>query len=99
MAWLAAAARLPSRALHVAIMLAFLAGLAGRHDRLKLAYGPTASFGLDRHAVYRALLDLEHAGLITVVRAVGRAPVVSLVWTGGCEGPPPQFIPNPLEAP
>jgi hypothetical protein len=36
-------------------------------------------FGLDRNAKYRALAWLERAGLVTVERKLGRAPVVTIL--------------------
>jgi hypothetical protein len=38
-------------------------------------------FGLDRNAKYRALAWLEKAGLISVVRKAGRAPLVTILVT------------------
>ena len=76
--WLATAARLPGRSLHVAVALWFAAGLSrSRHVPLSNVSG--ARFGLDRNAKYRALDWLERAGLITVERKLGRAPEVTLL--------------------
>ena len=79
--WFVATARLHTRALHVATALAFLVGIERRKDNLTLPYTLLREFGLDRHAARRALLEMEGAGLVTVVRGHGRSPVVSLVLT------------------
>jgi hypothetical protein len=42
-------------------------------------------FGLDRNAKYRALTWLEDAGLVSVERKLGRAPVVTIL----SPAPPP----------
>lgn len=76
--WLAAAARLPGRALHVAVGLRFLQGIA-RGPRVALAPSVLRLFGLQRHAAYRALLQLERAGLARVTRGHGRAPLVTII--------------------
>jgi hypothetical protein len=79
LAWLTAAGRLPTRALHVAVALAFLSGVERTRVGLKVPPKLLTEFGLNRFARYRALNDLERAGLITIVqRAPGRCPVVTL---------------------
>jgi hypothetical protein len=35
-------------------------------------------FGIDRNAKYRALIWLERAGLVSVERGLGRAPMVTI---------------------
>jgi hypothetical protein len=37
---------------------------------------------IDRHAKYRALANLEGAGLIEVERANGRLPLIAVTWRG-----------------
>lgn len=79
LAWLMAAARLRTRGLHLALALAYLAGVNKRDHDLKLSYSLLGEFGVDRHAAYRALNDMIAAGLVTVLeRLPGRSPVVSL---------------------
>lgn len=79
LSWLMAAARLRTRGLHLAVALAFLAGVKKRHKNIKLSYALLKEFGLDRHAAYRALNDLVASGLVEVVeRRPGRSPVVSM---------------------
>jgi hypothetical protein len=76
--WLEAAARLPGKSLHAGIALWYAAGLA-RSAAVPLSNISGVRFGLDRNAKYRALAWLEDAGLITVERKLGRAPVVTLL--------------------
>ena len=76
LAWLEAAARLPGKSLHAGIALWYAAGLARSASVSNLS---GVRFGLDRNAKYRALAWLEEAGLITVERKLGRAPVVTLL--------------------
>ena len=75
--WLTVAAQLPVKSLHVGVALWFEAGLR------KAAVVPLSNvtgrlFGLDRNSKYRGLDWLAGAGLITVERKLGRAPVVTI---------------------
>lgn len=76
--WLSTAARLPGKSLHVAIAIWFTASLA-KSATVSLSNIAGLPFGLDRNAKYRALQWLEEAGLISVERKLGRAPVVTLL--------------------
>ena len=82
--WLAAAAKLPGRALHVGIVIWFRAGLTGRSS-VRLSRAHVAPFGIDRYAKRRAMEELEAAKLISVSRALGRSPVVTLLPGPGAE--------------
>ncbi len=77
-AWLAMCARLPGRALHVGVVLRLESGLTGSRV-VKLRPKHLRSFGVDRYAAARALRRMEAASLVMVVRAAGRAPVVTLL--------------------
>jgi hypothetical protein len=75
--WLSAAARLPGKSLHVGIALWFMGGLH-KSRAVPLSNIASLRFGLDRNSKYRALAWLEGAGLVTVERKLGRAPIVTL---------------------
>jgi hypothetical protein len=75
--WLAAAARLPGRALHVAIAIAYQDGFE-ETGKVKLKPSVCAELGIERHSAYRALKQLEKAGLVKVVRKQGAAPIVTV---------------------
>jgi hypothetical protein len=75
--WLEAAAALPGRSLHAGIALWYAAGLT-RSASVPLSNISGLRFGLDRSAKYRALSWLEEAGLVSVERKLGRAPVVTI---------------------
>ena len=76
--WLSAAAVLPGKSLHVGIALWLEAGL--RNSAIVPLSNLTGRyFGLDRNAKYRGLHWLENAGLITVERKLGRAPIVTIL--------------------
>jgi len=75
--WLEEAARLPGKALHVAIELWFWAGIIGPHG-IRLKGANLLSLGVKRHSGYRAINELEGAGLISVKRVAGRKPVINL---------------------
>lgn len=77
LAWLASASRLPGKSLHVALALWCLSGLM-HTQRVQLTNVCSSHFGLDRCSKYRAIRWLEQAGLITVDRHVGRAPIVTI---------------------
>jgi hypothetical protein len=75
--WLITAARLPGRALHLAVAISYLDGFK-RSGTVKLRPSVVRELGMDRHASYRALKQLEDAGLLSVVRARGKAPAVTM---------------------
>lgn len=75
--WLSTAARLPGKSLHVAVALWFMSGLQ-KSRVIALSNVVSARFGLDRNSKYRGLAWLEQAGLVTIRRKLGRAPVVTL---------------------
>jgi hypothetical protein len=79
--WLSTAARLPGKSLHVAIAIWLAASLA-KSATVPLSNLAAAPFGLDRNAKYRALQWLEGAGLISVERKLGRAPIVTVLEIG-----------------
>ena len=76
--WLSRAARLPGKALHVAIAVYYLAGLKRRRT-VALSGKVSAELGVDRHSKYRALKWLEEAGLVRVKRHPGRNPLVTIL--------------------
>lgn len=80
--WLSAASRLPGKSLHVAIALWFMGGLQ-KSRVISLSNIASLRFGLDRNAKYRGLAWLEEAGLVTVQRKLGQAPVVTILDSGG----------------
>lgn len=75
--WLEEAAKLPGKALHVAIEIWFWAGIVGSSG-IRLKGANLLKMGVKRHSAYRALKALESAGLITVDRRPGAKLVVSL---------------------
>jgi hypothetical protein len=76
--WIATAAQLPGKSLHVAIAIWVTASLV-KSARVSIGNVAVQPFGLDRNAKYRALQWLEEAGLISVQRKPGRSPVVTLL--------------------
>jgi DNA-binding transcriptional ArsR family regulator len=76
--WLAQAARCGGKALHVAIILWYRAGLQ-KSATIKIPGWTAKRFGLDRHAKTRALKALEEAGLVSVTRRQGCSPQVTLL--------------------
>jgi len=78
MSWLSKAARLKGQALHVGMALWFLAGIK-RNGTVALASSVVEDLGVSRYSEYRALRELEDAGLITVDRHTGRNPVVTIL--------------------
>jgi hypothetical protein len=77
-AWIEQAARLPGKALHVALMIRYLDGFE-RTGTVKLRPSVRNAYGMDRFSCTRALDQLEDAGLITVLRKRGSSPVVTIV--------------------
>jgi hypothetical protein len=78
LAWLQRAARLPGKALHVALVLRYLSGLS-KGLTVKLPRCVLLEFGVGRSSADRGLRDLQRAGLVTVARHRGRHPVVTVV--------------------
>ena len=76
--WLSTAARLPGRALHVAVGLYHRSWLT----RSRTVHLPTElmdELGIQRHSLYRALAALEEAGLVSTVRRRGVKPRVTIL--------------------
>lgn len=80
--WLQHAGALPGRSLHVGLGLWFLVGVK-QSMTVHLTPSVTRGFGMDRHAVYRALRHLERGGLVAVRRKRGSSPVVTIHRTAG----------------
>lgn len=78
MTWLQRAMGLPGRALHVGLAIWFQAGMKRRPD-VKLSLSGLQAVGVQRSTASRALKSLEGAGLVSVVRAPGKKPVVTLL--------------------
>ena len=76
--WLARAAHLPGRSLHVAILLWYAAGLQ-KSPTVSLPNTLARRFGIERNTKYRALKWLERAGLVAVENNTGQAPRVTLL--------------------
>lgn len=79
LSWLGAAGKLPGRALHVAIVVWWLAGMKKNRT---VKWRPAAArdiFGLDYMAAHRGLQALEAAGLVRVERRRGRSPTITIL--------------------
>jgi len=76
--WLSKAASLSGRAIQVALTLWLLAGIQ-KSKTIKLSHARLRELGVDRFAAARGLDALELAKLVSVVRANGRSPVVTLL--------------------
>jgi hypothetical protein len=85
MPWLRAAARAAGRGsgFRVAVALWYLSGLNHQARTVTLSGAVLQEFGVDRHAGYRGLQKLEHAGLVRVDRHAGRLPRVTILEAGG----------------
>jgi hypothetical protein len=92
--WLAKASKRPGKALAVAIILIHIGRITGNPNWVKLKPSLLKKFGVHRNAGYRAIEQIEQAGLIEVKqRKRGAAVVVSLVnpvprgmtWVKGVE--------------
>ena len=76
--WLAIAAALPGKTLHVALALRWLDGL-GKGAPIRFTRKAHKTFSLDRGTAASALARLETAGLVCVLRQSGRCPVVTIL--------------------
>lgn len=77
-AWLARAASLDGKTLHLSLALWYLAGIKKSRE-FKLTRDALERFGVGRSAVARGLERLEAAGLVGADRGRGRLPVVTLL--------------------
>lgn len=77
--WLSVAMKLPGKALHVAIAVWYLSGLSKGAAKVHLSPTLVRKLGVQRHTAYRALLALEKAGLVSVVRHRGKAAQVTIL--------------------
>ena len=78
MDWLGTAARLPGKALHVAVLLQHVAGIESQR-RFKFTRKWANRFGLAPKTVGLCLQRLQEAGLVRVERIKGRAPIVTIL--------------------
>jgi DNA-binding MarR family transcriptional regulator len=80
-AWLTAAARLPGKTLHVAIVLWFWVGRTNSR-RVSISLSAIAQqFCFDRSSASRGLQQLARAGLVSVEPAPGRKHAVTIIDT------------------
>ena len=78
--WLAKASQRPGKALAIAIILLHTGRVTGNPNWVKLKPSLLGKFGIHRNAGYRAIKQMEMAGLIEVKqRKRGAAVIVSLV--------------------
>ena len=76
--WLGRAACCGGKALQVALILWYRAGLQ-KSSTVKVPGWTAKLFGLDRHAKTRGLKALEEAGLVSITRRQGCSPQVTLL--------------------
>jgi hypothetical protein len=82
MDWIARAALLSGKSLHLGITLWYRAGLLGAMT-IPLSNGDLAALGVARDAKYEGLERLQDAGLISVMQHRGRAPTVTILLLPG----------------
>jgi hypothetical protein len=75
--WLCRASQLPGKSLHVAVAIWYLAGL-NKSSTIKLSQRVISGFFVTRHSKYRALACLEKAKLISVKKAPGSLPEITI---------------------
>ena len=76
--WISRASCLPGKALHVGLMLWYLAGVT-KSKEVMISTVRLESWGVSRHQKARGLSALERAGLIKVKRCTGRNPRVLIL--------------------
>ncbi|MBC7618275.1 MAG: hypothetical protein H7293_04675 [Candidatus Saccharibacteria bacterium] len=76
--WLGSAAALPGKTLNVGVALWWLHGMA-KGKPFKLTQKALQTLNIERDAASAALVRVEQAGLIRVVRQPGQRPTVSMV--------------------
>jgi hypothetical protein len=86
LAWIQAASPIKGKALAVGVAIWYQAGLK-KSQRVKLPSSLLRAFGINRHSGYRALRELERAGLLKVERHRGGCPVVEIIDRVECNYP------------
>ena len=76
--WLTVASEQPGKALHVGLVLWFLQGLKKNYT-VPLSQDKLRKIGVTRSSAYRGLASLEKAGLVSVVRHIGRNSIVTIL--------------------
>ena len=76
--WLSRAGSLSSRAVHVAMVLWYLAGLTGSCT-VKPTHATWKLLGLSHDKGLRGLVELDGIGLVAVDRHPGRCPIVTIL--------------------
>ena len=76
--WLAAAAKLPGKTIHVGIALWWLRGMAAGKP-FKLTQIALTAMNVERDAERAGLTRLEQAGLVRVERKPGQRPTISIL--------------------
>lgn len=79
--WLAKAAQLRGKTLHLSIALSWLAAIYGK-PAVPITRRTLAHWNISRDACYDNLRKLQQAGLVRVWRLPGRAPMVVLIEPG-----------------
>jgi hypothetical protein len=80
--WLSVAAGISQVAFKVGVALWYLKGLQGSEE-VRFTKDARKQFRISRYSVYRALDDLQDAGLISAIRHKGRLPRVILLQQKG----------------
>lgn len=76
--WIENVARLPGKALHVSMVLLYLATLR-KSAQVRFSQATLRRFSTSRDAGYDALKRLAAAGLVQVAKSPGRSPLVTLL--------------------
>lgn len=79
MSWLSRAARLPGKALNVALAICWLHGM-GKGAPVKLTKKALAHLNVSRDAAGDGVARLEGAGLVRVTRHPGRHHIISALY-------------------
>ncbi len=78
LSWLAVAAKLPGKTIHVALALWWLYGMSNGAP-LKMTRQALVALNVERDAERAGLIRLESAGLIRVARRPGQRPLVTIL--------------------
>lgn len=76
--WISAAAKLPGKALHVAIAISMCEAI-NKKTMFRLSRKWLNDLGVGRSATYRALHQLERLEIIKVERSKGRLPIINVI--------------------
>jgi hypothetical protein len=81
MKWLSSVAKLPGKTLHFGLAVCFLWGVQ-KSMKVKMEREALELLGVSRQTMYRAIINMEDAGLIVSEKRPGQYPYIEIITKG-----------------